>query len=358
MPGDLYGDNGSAQALLQQAPAGSWVATAKIAHANIDTNGEAAGLALVNRYDPNYFVKTAVQYKSDTGGGQPGKWAERVLTSNDDDIIIPPETVPWPNSGALNLTGDYVWVRFVHDAEAQEITTWTSTNGTTFTQFGAAIPVDEYLNQPGGLRVGLFGKHDGSGDDEVAVDAFNVVAGTTDPQTPGDDCGGGGECPQNDEFEGTALDDKWEVVNPVPAGLEVGGGNLTLTTAQGDVFGGNFTAQNILLQEVPDGPWTATTKLDHTAITANGQAAGLVIYGQQNPNHFAKATLQFKTDVDPEHSGQPARQVDRADADHQRQPRRELRRQLPQHRGAQPADQRPVDPGDLRRHERHHLVLV
>ena len=40
--------------------------------------------------------------------------------------------------------------------------------------------VVQYLSEPGGLRVGLFGKHDGSGDDEVQVDAFNVVAGTDD----------------------------------------------------------------------------------------------------------------------------------------------------------------------------------
>ena len=92
----------------------------------------------------------------------------------------------------------------------------------------------------------------------------------------------------------------------------VGGGNLTLTTAQGDVFGANFTAQNILLQEVPEGPWTVTTKLDHTAITVNGQAAGLVLYGQQNPNYFAKATLQFKTDVDPGTPGnQPGKWIER-----------------------------------------------
>ena len=133
-----------------------------------------------------------------------------------------------------------------------------------------------------------------------------------DPQTPGDDCGGADECPQNDQFDGTALDDKWEVVNPNPAGLTVGGGNLTLTTAQGDVFGANFTAQNILLQEVPEGQWTATTKLNHTAITVNGQAAGLVLYGQQNPNYFAKATLQFKTDVDPGTPGnQPGKWIER-----------------------------------------------
>ena len=306
VPGDLYGGTGSAQMILQQAPADSWVATAKVAHANVDTDGEAAGLALINRLDPNSFVKTAVQYKSDTDpdtpGDQPGKWAERVLTSDGGAVVIPPETVPWPNSGALNLTGDYVWVRFVHDAEANTITTWTSTNGTAFTQFGAAIDVEQYLNQPGGLRVGLFGKHDGSGDDEVGVDAFNVVSGTADPQTPGDDCGAGGECPQTDEFDGTALGDRWEVVNPNPAALAVGGGNVTLTSAPGDVRNTSFTAQNILLQDVPEGPWTATMKFDHTALASNGQAAGMVVYGQRDPNYFAKIAAQYK---DTDLSGNP-----------------------------------------------------
>ena len=94
----------------------------------------------------------------------------------------------------------------MHDAAAGQITTWTSTNGTTFSSFGAPISIAQYLNQPGGFRIGLFGKHDGSGDDTVHFDAFNVVAGTADPQTPGDDCGGAGQCPQNDEFDGTALD--------------------------------------------------------------------------------------------------------------------------------------------------------
>ncbi|HET8786291.1 MAG TPA: ThuA domain-containing protein, partial [Candidatus Limnocylindrales bacterium] len=298
VPGDLYGGTGTAQMILQQAPAGSWVATAKVAHANVDTNGEAAGLALVNSLNPNNFVKTAVQYKSDTDpntdGDQPGKWAERVLTSDGNAVTIPPETVPWPNSGALDLSGDYVYVRFVHDAAANTITTWTSTNGTTFTQFGQAISVTEYLSEPGGLRVGLFGKHDGSGDDMVDVDAFNVVAGTADPQTPGDDCGAADQCPQNDEFDGTSLDDKWDVINPNPDALSVGGGKLTLTSAVGDVRNAAFSAQNILLQDVPAGPWTATMKFDHTALALNGQAAGMVLYGQENPNYFAKVATQFK----------------------------------------------------------------
>ena len=304
VPGDLYGGNGNAQMILEQAPADSWVATAKIAHANVDTDGEAAGLALVNSFNPNNFVKTAVQYKSDTdpntAGDQPGKWAERVLTSNGNAVTIPPETVPWPNSGALNLTGDYVWVRFVHDAAAKTITTWTSTNGTTFTKFGEPINVEQYLNQPGGLKVGLFGKHDGSGDDVVDVDAFNVVSGTADPQTPGDDCGAAGQCPQNDEFDGTALDDKWEVVNPNPQALTVGGGNLTLTTAAGDVSRHELHGPEHPPAGRAGGPVDGHGEARPHGDPANGQAAGVVLYGQQNPNYFAKVDdCSSRQDVDP-----------------------------------------------------------
>jgi hypothetical protein len=182
--------------LLQGVPTDeAWVLTAKIEHAAIDENGEAAGLALINRFDPNHFAKTALQYKNDTGGGVPGVWAERVLTADSQAVTLPPETVPFPNSGLLEFEGDYGWVRFVHDAEAQEIGTWTSTDGETFVNFGQNMPVDEYLSEPGGLRAGVFAKHDGSGDDVVRIDAFNVVVGSADPQTPPDECnsGGGGD---------------------------------------------------------------------------------------------------------------------------------------------------------------------
>ena len=306
LQGDLYTDQGNAQALMQNVPTGSWVATAKVVHASIDPDGEAAGLALINRLNPNYLLKTTVQYKGDTdpntGGNQPGKWAERVLTANNQSVVLPPATVPWPNSGGLSTTGDYIWVRFVYDDATKMITTWSSTNGTTFTSFGAPISVTQYLSQPGGLRVGVFAKHDAGGTDDIAqFDAFNVVAGA-DPQTSGEDCGGVGGCPQVDEFDGTALDPKWEIANPTPANVAVGGGNLSLTSAAGDVSGANFTARNILLQAVPQGPWAVTTKLDPTTINANGQAAGLVIYGSNNPNYVAKTAIQYKTT---DLSGQP-----------------------------------------------------
>ena len=97
----------------------------------------------------------------------------------------------------------------------------------------------------------MFAKHDGAADDTVQFDAFNVVSGS-DPQTPGDDCGGGAGCPQDDEFDGTALDPKWEIAQP-DAGATWPSPAATSRSRlrQGDVSGANFTARNILLQAVP-----------------------------------------------------------------------------------------------------------
>ena len=35
-------------------------------HAGISADGEALGLGLFNSFNPNYFVKAAIQYKNDT----------------------------------------------------------------------------------------------------------------------------------------------------------------------------------------------------------------------------------------------------------------------------------------------------
>ncbi len=255
LQGDLYTDQGNAQALLQTAPSGSWVATAKVAHASIDRDGEAAGLALINQLNPNYLLKTTVQYKNDTdpntSGNQPGKWTERVLTVNNQSVVLPPATVPWPNSGALSTAGEFIWVRFVYDDTAKTITTWSSTNGTTFASFGAPISVPQYLSQPGGLRVGVFAKHDSGGTDDVAqFDAFNVVA-SADPQISGEDCGGNGQCPETDEFNGSTINPKWSLVNPIAgADLTVANGRLVVPLRQADLYAATGNAQ-LLLQPAP-----------------------------------------------------------------------------------------------------------
>jgi len=196
--GDLFGGNGTAQMLLQPVPpaqynpvpgTNSWVATAKIAHANLDVDGEMAGIAVIGSLDPNYFVRTGLIYKDDING----LWDERVLTIDDEAVTLPGDDVPAPNSGLLEPEGDYIWVRLVADATTNEASTWVSTDGLEFTPFGANIAGSWDFDRSGPVRFGVFAKHDGTGDDEVQIDAFNFVLGTADPQIAGDDCGGPGD---------------------------------------------------------------------------------------------------------------------------------------------------------------------
>ena len=210
LQGDLYTNVGNAQALMQSVPTGSWVATAKVAHATINADGRAAGLALINTLNPNHLLKTTVQYKADTdpntAGNQPGKWAERVLTANNQSVVLPPATVPWPNSGALSTAGDFIWVRFVYDDATKTITTWSSSNGTTFTSFGAPISVTQYLSQPGGLRVGVFAKHDAGGPTTSPSSTRSTSWRAPIRRRRVTTAAARGQCPQIDEFNGTALD--------------------------------------------------------------------------------------------------------------------------------------------------------
>ena len=203
-------------------------------------------------------------------------------------------------------------MRFVYDDATKMITTWSSSNGTTFASFGAPISVTQYLSQPGGLRVGVFAKHDAGGTDDIAqFDAFNVVAGA-DPQTPGDDCGGNGQCPETDEFDGSAIDPKWALVNPIAgANPTVANGRLVVPLRQADLYAATGNAQ-LLLQQAPAGSWTATAKVVHAGLTADGEALGLGLINSFNPNYFVKAGVQYKNDTDPNTAGnQPGKWAER-----------------------------------------------
>ena len=105
-------------------------------------------------------------------------------------------------------------------------------------------------------------------------------------QPPG---GGGSTClPQSDEFDGTALDSKWTVLRPAGGGPAVADGSVGLPILQGDFIANDALASNTLLQDAPSGEWTVTTRLDTSAIDANGEQAGLVIWKSESPNTFSK----------------------------------------------------------------------
>jgi PKD repeat protein/glucose/arabinose dehydrogenase len=92
----------------------------------------------------------------------------------------------------------------------------------------------------------------------------------------------GSSCPtgRSDDFEGTELDPKWEVVRRDDTRLSVSDGSLNLVSAPFDIFGNQTGLPNIVLQPLPGGgsePWSITAEMTWSP-TQNFQNAGLMIY--------------------------------------------------------------------------------
>ncbi|HWK29671.1 MAG TPA: ThuA domain-containing protein [Solirubrobacter sp.] len=102
-------------------------------------------------------------------------------------------------------------------------------------------------------------------------------------------------CPTslNDEFDGP-LDAKWRILRGDEQWRSFVDGRLRITVRDGDMIGSTATAQNVLLQNAPQGSWQATTKLDVSTLTTEGDQAGFVLWSSENPNTFAKITYISK----------------------------------------------------------------
>jgi cytochrome c len=103
---------------------------------------------------------------------------------------------------------------------------------------------------------------------------------------------------RSDDFGGDELDrDRWSNVIRENQDLKVEDGHLVIPATNTDIYGTNNTdTPNIVLQPLPDGPFTATAKLTFEARRAY-QQAGLVIYGDDD--NYAKMVFQGRnTNVD------------------------------------------------------------
>ncbi|RJK94774.1 ThuA domain-containing protein [Vallicoccus soli] len=98
---------------------------------------------------------------------------------------------------------------------------------------------------------------------------------------------------RSDDFLGTELDrSRWTTVVRENQDLRVRDGGLVLPTTKTDIYGaGAGTTPNIVLQDLPSGPFQATTKVTLPARTQY-QQAGLVIYG--GDEDYAKVVLQAR----------------------------------------------------------------
>src|SRR5699024_4277158 len=97
-----------------------------------------------------------------------------------------------------------------------------------------------------------------------------------------------------DDFDGDTLDaERWEVVRG-DDNLRVSDGSLIMPTSGTDIYGtDNSDSPNLVLQDLPDGPFTVTTKVTMEG-TGAYQQAGLLIYGDDD--NYAKMVLQERSD--------------------------------------------------------------
>ncbi|WP_329091393.1 ThuA domain-containing protein [Streptosporangium sp. NBC_01469] len=104
---------------------------------------------------------------------------------------------------------------------------------------------------------------------------------------------------RSDDFLGTSLDrDRWSVVRE-DQNLRVADGKLILPTSLTEIYNtGAGTVTNITVQPLPQGAWTATTKVTMAA-SQQYQQAGLVVYGDDN--NYAKMVLQGRS-ATPDHA--------------------------------------------------------
>ena len=81
---------------------------------------------------------------------------------------------------------------------------------------------------------------------------------------------------QSDEFAGTTLDGKWEVIRD-SGEWSVQDGSLQVPIQGGSLYGPGGNAEDIIVQDAPEGAWQVTTKVT-ADVTENYQQAGLRVY--------------------------------------------------------------------------------
>ncbi|WP_324650821.1 ThuA domain-containing protein [Georgenia sp. H159] len=104
---------------------------------------------------------------------------------------------------------------------------------------------------------------------------------------------------RSDDFTGDTLDtERWDGVVRANQDLRVEDGHLIIPTVSSDIYGtDNAGAPNIVLQDLPEGPFTATAKVTMPGAEAY-QQAGLIIYGDDD--NYAKMVFSGRSTSGPD----------------------------------------------------------
>jgi PKD repeat protein len=278
---DIYqGTNTTPNIVLQDLPSGAFEVTTKVTVPAV-RGYQQGGLIIYG--DDNNYLKLVYSGRSTAAAGS--KAANVIQFAKEVG-----GTASESNSTALGATfPDTVWLRMT-STDGNVVTPTYSTDGATWlpitTSSGTAAPRD--LTGITAPKVGLLGLGStaaGAADNiQAKFDYFTITP--DDTATP---CSSGNTC--LDTFDGNALGNTWEVVRPT-GNITVGGGNLTIPMAGTDLYQTTNTTGDLVLRDLPDGPFQLVTKVT-APIDRQYQQAGLIIYGDDD--NYIKLVAQGRS---------------------------------------------------------------
>ncbi|MCP3420983.1 ThuA domain-containing protein [Nocardioides pinisoli] len=277
---DIYQTTNTApNIVLQDLPAGAFEVTTKVTLPAV--RGYQQG-GLIVYGDDNNYLKLVYSGRSTAAAGS--KAANVIQFAKEVN-----STASESNSTALGATfPDTVWLRMT-STDGNVVTPTYSTDGATWlpitTANGTAAPRD--LTGITAPKVGLLAL--GS---TAAAAADNITAEfdyfTITPDDTAVDCTP--PCLAED-FDGNALDSDWTTVRP-SGNLTVSGGSVKIPMEATDLYQTTNTARDLVLTDLPDGPFVATTKVT-APINRSYQSAGLLIYGDDD--NYLKHVFQGRS---------------------------------------------------------------
>jgi len=224
---------------------------------------------------PLYFVVTSGQYNVN--------WVEFEGQGVADNAAPILDITATPTSGTVPLVVDFTATASDLDGDTPLTYAWDFGDGTTDTSAGTSHTYTE----PGSYTAAV------TVTDARGASASRAVEIDVAPQEKFM-CFSG----RSDGFSGDALDtDRWTTVIRANQDLRVEGGSLIIPTSSTDIYGGDEgTTPNIVLQDLPSGEFTATTKVTMPGTEAY-QQAGLVIYGDDD--NYAKMVFEARNTNEP-----------------------------------------------------------
>lgn len=278
---DLYQTtNTTPNIVLQDLPGGAFEATTKVSLAAV-RGYQQAGLVIYG--DDNNYLKLVYSGRSTATAGS--KAANVIQFAKEVNA-----TATESNSANLGATfPDTVWLR-MSSTDGNAVTASYSTDGDTFVPLalsnGNPAPARD-LTGITAPKVGLLalGATAAGGADGLVAE-FDYF--TLTPDDTAEPCGNG--C-LVEQFDGTTLNPDWATIRP-SGNLEVSDGSLQIPMEGTDLYQTTNTARDLVLTDLPEGPFVATTKVT-APINRSYQSAGLLIYGDDD--NYIKHVFQGRS---------------------------------------------------------------